>query len=95
MRSKSIIIIIVIIIITVIFLAGKFVLVPRGFHTNLVSPEIFGKVMQKVEPTITLTPKPRQFKFDSSTDLELELESVDPAVRDSDFDQLKLLIKEI
>ena len=95
MRSKKIIIITIIIIITVIFLMAKFVLAPQGWQPNLVSPGSVGKVAQKVEPTITPTPKPKQFEFDSSTNLEQELESVNPAVRDSDFDQLKILIKEI
>ena len=95
MLSKSIIIITIIIIITVISLTAKFVLAPRGFQTNLVSPEIFGKVIQRAEPTITPAPKPKQFKFNSSTSLEQELDSVNPVVHDSDFEQLKILIKEI
>ena len=45
--------------------------------------------------TITPTPKPKQFKFDSSTNLEQEMESVRPEVQDSDFEELKLLIKEV
>ena len=92
MRSKFLIGISLIIVVG----AGLYFVFPHfKWEGRLVSPEIFGKVMQKVEPTITTNPKPKQFKFDSSTNLEQELDSVNPKVHDSDFEQLKILIKEI
>lgn len=37
-------------------------------------------------PSPTAEPKPKTFQFDSSTDLEKELEKIDPKVLDSDFE---------
>lgn len=45
-----------------------------------------------VTPFNTYNP-PKEFKFDSSTDLETELDSVNPQVFDGDFDDLNNLQK--
>ena len=70
----SIIIIIFIIIITVIFRNQE------KAEKNLVSPKV--QTIQTVEPNIEPAPK-----FDASTDLEKELESIDPQVLDSDLNE--------
>lgn len=38
-------------------------------------------------PTPTPGPRPKTFIFDSSTDLKKELESINPQVLDSDFEE--------
>ncbi len=38
---------------------------------------------------------PKEIKYDSSTDLQAELESITPQILDSDFTQLKALIKQL
>lgn len=40
-------------------------------------------------PTSTPAPTPKTFKFDSSTDLKKELESISPQVLDSDFEEVR------
>lgn len=40
-----------------------------------------------INTVLEVTPTPQTFKYDSSTDLERELESVDPKVLDSDFNE--------
>lgn len=45
------------------------------------------EVKTPVNPALEVSPTPKTFQFDSSTDLGKELESVDPKVLDSDFDE--------
>lgn len=71
----SITIIILIIFITIIFRSQE------KSVKNLVNPGV-----ATIESTPTLSPTPKTFKFDSSTDLEKELESINPQVLDSDFE---------
>lgn len=40
-----------------------------------------------INPVLEVTPTPQTFKYDSSTDLEKELESIDPKVLDSDLNE--------
>ncbi|TSC88263.1 MAG: hypothetical protein G01um10147_168 [Microgenomates group bacterium Gr01-1014_7] len=75
MQSKKIIIV------CIIFLAVILVLVFSGRQSNLmVTPT------SSPGPTPTVMPKPKTFQFDSSTDLNAELEKVDPKVLESDFE---------
>lgn len=54
-----------------------------------------GKIQSLISPGHTSgqstlpspSPTPKQFKFDSSTNLKQELESVDPKILDSDFEE--------
>jgi len=71
----SIIIITVIIIITIIFSRQE------KAEKNLVNPQV-----QTIEPTPAPSPSPKTFQFDASTDLEKELDSINPQVLDSDFE---------
>jgi len=59
---------------------------------SLVSPGI-GKGVGSVEsqstpqPTVSSFNAPKEIKYDSSTDLQKELDSINPQVLDSDFDE--------
>lgn len=58
----------------------------RKWEASLVSP--FSGIMQtwsKPSPTPILSPTPKTFQFDSSTDLKQELDSINPQVLDEDF----------
>lgn len=86
MKSK---IIVAVCITIIVLIVGIFVLTPRGWQVNLVSPGLnplrFG---QKTEPIPSPSPNikaPKEFKFDESTDLKVELEKINPQVLDSDF----------
>lgn len=59
----------------------------RG-DVNLMSTNFSGISKKNIiaSPTPTPAPTPKQFKFDSSTDLEKELESINPQVSESDFE---------
>lgn len=56
-------------------------------NNTLASPNF--DLSHPLSPTPTPTPEPpsppKQFKFDGSTDLKKELDSIDPKVQDSDF----------
>lgn len=97
MRSKTITIItvIIIIIIIILFLEAK-LMIPQGWQPNLARPGFLGIGKHfDVSPSSTPKPTPRQFKFDATTNLEQELESVDPAVKSEDFEELKKVIDSI
>lgn len=69
----------------------KFMWAPGGWQNNLVSPVLqrfSGEPMKElVEDSSQNSPPkvPRTFKFDENTDLNLELEKVNPEVSDEDF----------
>lgn len=75
---------IIFLIIAVVFLF------PKGKNGSLVSPA--GNLLQEKstsqEEVINYNP-PKEVKYDSSTDLEKELEGVDPKVLEADFQSLK------
>ncbi len=73
MNKKILIYITIIIIITIIIVI---LFKQKKSEKNLVSPGM--QSVQTTEPIL---------KFDASTDLEKELESVDPKVLDSDFNE--------
>lgn len=71
----------VLVIIVVIFMQ-----VPSQLRSRLISPAVMG---EKVEEQVIETSEPvapKTFKFNSSTDLKKELESINPQVLDSDFE---------
>ncbi|MBI2020795.1 hypothetical protein HYS94_05300 [Candidatus Daviesbacteria bacterium] len=49
-------------------------------------PKIFNKSTPIPEPTAVPPNAPKTFQFDESTDLEAELEKINPQVLDSDFE---------
>jgi len=57
----------------------------RMWEGSLVRPGFSG---QKSLPTPIPTQAPRQYKFDNSTDLKQELETVDPQILEEDFKDL-------
>lgn len=86
--NKSIIFIIIIII---IIIAGIFVSSNKIPDGKLIGPNfqsiLRGPVKTPVpQQTPILSPTPRTFNFDSSTDLRGELETINPQVLESDFD---------
>ena len=75
--SKKILIIAAIIIVGILWLK-----LAGNKSENLVNPQI-----PAPSETPSLTPDvPKTFKFDSTTDLKQELESINPQVLDSDFE---------
>ena len=84
--KKSYLLIIVISISLILLII--FVLTPQGWKASLISPMGYENQQPDTISTTTIsTPNaPKTFKFDSSTDLKAELESVNPQILDSDFE---------
>lgn len=78
--KRKIIIITVIIFITIIFLALS------GRKANLLVNPSLNSSQQVISPSPIPVSSPKTFRFDSTTDLEAELEKVNPEVYDSDFE---------
>lgn len=54
---------------------------------GLITPNFNQTSKQTIEELPTATPNaPKQYNFDSSTDLKMELESINPQVLESDFE---------
>lgn len=76
------------VIVIVIFIIVMFVVVKFAANGNrqLVNPGVGKEASQIVTPVPTPAYNPpKEIKYDSSTDLKKELETVDPQVLDSDF----------
>lgn len=86
--------IIFITIIIIILTGGAFFLFKSGFGKREAlsnpTPQVESVVKVGISPTPTLTPIPA--KLDYKMDLKKELESVNPQVLDSDFENLNNLI---
>ena len=52
---------------------------------SLLSPRT-GQVVSSPIPTQIPSPAPKTFKFDKTTDLKKELDSIQPQLQDSDFE---------
>lgn len=80
--------IISIILIISLILVVKFILKPRGWKAKLTTPMGSSFNQTTPVPSSTLLPvsTPQTFKFDGSTDLKKELDSINPQVLDSDFE---------
>lgn len=62
------------------------ILTPLGWTGNLINP--MGQKSQSLDTISTPVPTPntpKTFRFDSSTDLKKELDSINPQILDSDF----------
>lgn len=82
MKGKTLLLIILTVLVTatLYFVTNKKVV-------NLVGPGVVGSIQQSPNPTPLATPvAPKTFNFDKSTDLQKELESINPQVLDSDFE---------
>lgn len=92
MKNKLITITLLLILIVIfVFLGNLFLNNTRS--QKLISSDgknILQKVTgQKIAPTPTPTPTPIEFHFDKSTNLQKELDTINPDVLNSDFDLLK------
>lgn len=86
MRKKIILIVVTIFISLLLLKISLFP--PQGWKVNLVNP--MGQLDNLVStpaPVVipSATPTPKTYKFDSTTDLKKELDSINPQVLDSDF----------
>lgn len=79
MRNKIIFIVVIIFIAFIMTILFK----KEGTDT-LATPQL----KTTLAPSLLPSPTPKQFKFDSSTNLKQELETVNPQVLDSDFAEL-------
>lgn len=75
----------------ILAIGGYFVLIKDGSQTLQSSASS--------DPIVPLTPSPSPtpavFKFDKSTDLKSELQTVNPKVEDNDFESLNKIISAI
>ena len=78
MRSKLLFVAIILLIATIF-------LIQRKGIDNLVIPN-FGRTTESINKLPNASPNaPKQYNFDSSTDLKKEFESINPQVLESDF----------
>lgn len=54
---------------------------------NMATPKFSEVLNSQISSTPIPTPTIKQFKFDSATDLKKELDSINPEVLDSDFQE--------
>lgn len=85
---NKIIVITVIIIIIILLIVSYLTIVNNEVKSNVLLLSPLSQILKRSEPTSTPTPRVKQFKFDSSTNLERVLESVNPEVRPEDFEEL-------
>lgn len=64
---------------------------------EMVSPKLGSEVSEKAEDKGPVGGQkvPKEFKFEASSDLNAELENINPEVLDSDFTELKTLLKDL
>lgn len=86
MKNKALIIITVTLVLGLVFFAMNFQ------KNGLVSPNLTTS-NQKLEIIPSSSPTPKTFKFDSSTNLKSELETVNPEVTDQDFEEIESILK--
>lgn len=79
--SRKIIIIAIILMVVFIWLVGK-----SGIQQRITAPG-FSQTLgtSTPEPSATAPVAPTTYEYDASTDLEAELEKINPEVLDSDF----------
>lgn len=95
MKNKFLTIFLVLILIGIfIFLGNIFFGKTSDNLTSPVENNLLQKAgLQKITPTPT--PTPIQYNFDKSTDLQKELDTINPEVLDSDFDNLKTITSQL
>lgn len=98
-RSKVVILMIVVLLIFLISFAASS-LFKKSNDGKLVGPD-FNQLLQQSSATpapysdIPAYNPPKEFKYDRSTNLQAELESIDPQISTNDFEELKALIQSI
>lgn len=55
--------------------------------SSLVGSSLGVTIPSTPTPSISVSPTPKEFKYDSSTDLKKELDSINPEVLESDFQE--------
>ncbi len=69
-----------------LIIIGRFTITPRGWEAKLINPVGQFRPTPMASMVPGSTPQaPPTFKFDSSTNLQNELDSINPQVLDSDF----------
>ncbi len=91
-------------IILVLILIGIFVFLGNLFLNNIRPQELIspnGKnilqqiTRQTITPSPTPSPTPIEYHFDKSTNLQKELDTINPKILDSDFDSLKTITSQL
>lgn len=76
-------------VILLLMLIGIFVILSNFIFSKTNTQTLISSDGQKITPSPTPTPTPIEYHFDKSTNLKKELDSINPQVLDSDFDNLK------
>lgn len=91
MKNKIITTILLFILIFIFIFVGN-VIFSKTSPQTLINPDgknIFQQITQQTDtPTPTPSPTPIEYRFDKTTDLKQELETINPEVLNSDFDNL-------
>ena len=82
--KKPTLFIMVAILVSLILIANYKLNNPIG-EKGLASPNMVQNLFTKPSPTPSPSPKIKTYKFDSTTDLKKELDSINPQILDSDF----------
>lgn len=91
---------ITIIVIIIIGIVIAYFFISNNSKTALVSPSVTERgstsdLQKNEEPETPAYNPPKEVKYDSSTNLKQELETVNPQIQDNDFEKLKELIKSL
>lgn len=92
MKSKLLAILLSLVFIGILIFLGKLIFngaSPQQLITSNLKTQSPNAAKQ---PAPTPTPTPIIFHFDKSTDLKSELDTINPEVKDDDFDNLKKII---
>jgi hypothetical protein len=96
MNSKVLILIIITLCsATALWFIFKFVLPPQKWSAGLVSPVVDKFSESKKTPAPTPKPTPKAFEFNESINLEDELETINPGIKESDFAQLQSVVQDL
>lgn len=88
---------VILIIILLIVLGSTFFFLNKSKPGGLIAPSLYGQNTVNSSPTPPPVgiKAPKEFKYDSSTNLETELSSINPKVETTDFDSLNTTIESL
>jgi len=98
MKNRFITFSLILLLIGILLFLGNLIFNKQSNQT-LINPD--GKTLlqqitkQTVSPTPTPSPTPIEYNFDKTTDLKKEIETINPEVLDSDFDNLKATVSKL
>lgn len=72
-------------VILLITITGIVIFAQKKGNISLITPN-FNQTLKQTEVPSATPDSPKQYNFDSSTDLKMELESINPQISDSDFE---------